>query len=211
MKKKGMIHFEKEKKFYEKTKFELIGLAKLNNFIHYGKICKKCNKNPIKGILYKCCECKDYYLCEKCEEINFLYGNHPHNFIKIRKNSSSYEIDTNNMKIINKNKINNNQNDYPLLEFENKEIFELKEQLNKINIKNNNKFQLSIQSNLKLYIKGKNEIKNNKNKQSILNIQSNIINIIINGKKKINIKKSEKKKDENKLFKMNILKLYQIK
>ena len=193
--------FEKEKKFYEKTKYELIGLAKLNNFVHHGKICNKCYKNPIKGILYKCCVCNDYNLCEKCEEINFLYGNHPHHFIKIRKKLLNNEIDSNNMKIINKNKINNNQNDYPLLEFENKEIFELKEQLNKINIKNNNKFQLSIQSNLKLYIKGKNEIKNNKNKQSILNIQSNIINIIINGKKKINIKKSEKKKDENKLFK----------
>ena len=159
--KKRNDDFEKKKKFYEKTKSELIGLAKLNNLVHYGKICKKCNKNPIKGILYKCCKCDDFNLCEKCEEINFLYGNHPHHFIKIRKEFSNYEIDSNNMEIIKKNKINNNQNDYQLLEFEDKELFELKEKLNKINIKNNNKYQLFVQSNSSLCIKGKNKIDNN--------------------------------------------------
>ena len=60
--------------------------------IHKNKICKKCEK-PIKGILYKCCECEEYYLCEKCEEMNYIDKLHPHYFIKIRKNKIKHNID----------------------------------------------------------------------------------------------------------------------
>ena len=180
--------FEKEKHFYEKTKFELIGLAKLNNYIHYGKICKECNNNPIKGILYQCYECKDYYLCEKCEAINFLYGNHPHNFIKIRKESSSYEIESNKMEIIKKKRKNNYQNDSELLEFENKDVIKLKEQLNKINLDKNKKYQFENVCNFK--IKGKKIINNNnilileKKKYKDKIIENEHFGIVANNEKK---------------------------
>ena len=39
---------------------------------------------PITGLRYKCSICKDYNLCNICEEINSEINTHPHNFIKIR-------------------------------------------------------------------------------------------------------------------------------
>ena len=67
---------------------------------------KKCGDFPIKGILYECSKCKGYYLCEKCEEINYIDKKHPHNFIKIRKEKKKYEIgEKKNVKINQKNKI----------------------------------------------------------------------------------------------------------
>ena len=84
---------DKRKQEYEKIKKEnndaithLEELVDSNNIKHYNKTCKKCNKSPIKGILYKCSECNiDYYLCEKCELKNYIDKEHPHDFIKIRK------------------------------------------------------------------------------------------------------------------------------
>ena len=79
--------------------------------IHKNKICKKC-ENPIKGILYKSCECEEYYLCEKCEEMNYIDKLHPHYFIKIRKNKIKYNINEikNDINSINLNKHNRTQN-----------------------------------------------------------------------------------------------------
>jgi hypothetical protein len=85
LEKQRLMEFKKLNDDNEKIKFELLTICKLNGKKHLNIICKRCRKNPIEGILYKCCECvDDYYLCEKCEEWNFIYKKHEHNFIKIR-------------------------------------------------------------------------------------------------------------------------------
>ena len=57
------------------------------NFEHKGIQCEKCFQEPIIGIRYKCLECENYNLCQKCEEENSIESFHDkdHNFIKIRK------------------------------------------------------------------------------------------------------------------------------
>jgi hypothetical protein len=103
--------FKEKEKENNELKKELYSICELNNMIHKNKICKKC-ENPIKGILYKCCECEEYYLCEKCEEMNYIDKLHPHYFIKIRKNKIKYNIDEkkNDINSINLNKHNRSQN-----------------------------------------------------------------------------------------------------
>ena len=59
-------------------------VGKLNNYAHLGIKCKKCFEEPIIGYRYKCCKCKNYNLCQKCEEKNEISEEHPHYFIKIR-------------------------------------------------------------------------------------------------------------------------------
>lgn len=51
---------------------------------HHGIKCNKCGKNPIIGYRYKCSICKNYNLCENCEEKNYETEEHSHNFIKMR-------------------------------------------------------------------------------------------------------------------------------
>ncbi len=92
--KNELYELEKKRndKFKEKEnennilKNDLLLISESNNIIHKDIICRKCGVNPIKGILYKCSDCGEYYLCEKCEEINYIDKLHPHYFIKIRKN-----------------------------------------------------------------------------------------------------------------------------
>ena len=50
------------------------------NKVHHGVICSQCKENVV-GIRYKCYVCKDYDLCEKCEEI--IKEKHGHPMIKI--------------------------------------------------------------------------------------------------------------------------------
>ena len=52
--------------------------------VHKGIVCKKCGMNPIIGYRYKCSICKDFNLCEKCEEKNYETQEHKHDFIKMR-------------------------------------------------------------------------------------------------------------------------------
>jgi len=54
-----------------------------NKEIHSTVTCDKCGTFPIVGIRYKCMECPNYDLCEKCEESKYL--EHEHNFLKVRK------------------------------------------------------------------------------------------------------------------------------
>ena len=51
---------------------------------HPGIKCNRCGMLPITGLRYECSICKDYNLCNICEEINSKIKTHPHNFIKIR-------------------------------------------------------------------------------------------------------------------------------
>ena len=39
-----------------------------NSYIHENYVCDFCNASPIKGIRYHCLECKNFDLCENCEE-----------------------------------------------------------------------------------------------------------------------------------------------
>ena len=79
------FEFKKKNEEYEKLKFDFFKIINSTQK-SFNKKCKKCGES-IKGILYECSKCEGYYLCEKCEEINYLDKNHSHNFIKIRKNN----------------------------------------------------------------------------------------------------------------------------
>ena len=59
------------------------------NTVHLGIKCNQCFKIPIEGYRYQCSQCKDYNLCQKCEEKNAVSETHPHDFIKIRKQQNN--------------------------------------------------------------------------------------------------------------------------
>jgi hypothetical protein len=99
------------------------------NTVHNGIKCEHCFEEPIVGYRYKCSQCPDYNLCQKCEEKNSINGSHPHDFIKIRKEENNdkntiikqrfnqkkeiYDDDDDDFNIINggdDNNINNNKN-----------------------------------------------------------------------------------------------------
>ena len=52
--------------------------------VHLGIKCNKYGICPIIGYRFKCPICKDYNLCQNCEELNSETGEHPHDFIKMR-------------------------------------------------------------------------------------------------------------------------------
>ena len=64
-------------------KYNEINLS-LGQGIHFGVKCDKCGMFPIIGYRYKCPVCKNYDLCQNCEEINSQTGEHPHELIKLR-------------------------------------------------------------------------------------------------------------------------------
>ena len=112
-----------EKKYQEEFNQKILQISNLMlqsqinknkcNTIHYGIKCAKCLKNPIVGFRYKCSICNNYDLCEECEEKNCQTEEHPHSFIKIRKNESNHIIEKNQIKEINNfntNIINNEIN-----------------------------------------------------------------------------------------------------
>ena len=67
--------------------------------IHNNITCNECNISPIVGYRYKCLECENYNLCEKCEKI----VEHEHNFIKYvneeNDNKYSYECLSNKLNV----------------------------------------------------------------------------------------------------------------
>ena len=106
-----------EQRAQESIKFSQIIISnknqKENNNIHISKCitvhtnikCQNCNKNPIVGFRYKCSVCKNYNLCEECEEKNEESQEHPHDFIKIRNEEKEKEKEN---IIKDNNKDNNN-------------------------------------------------------------------------------------------------------
>ena len=85
---------EKEKEMEERMSqmSMMINQSKMPNFKgpdyeHKNIKCEKCLTQPIIGVRYKCSQCDNYNLCEKCEEENNEQSFHDeeHNFIKIRK------------------------------------------------------------------------------------------------------------------------------
>ena len=69
-------------KIQQKTKINKVNPT--NNYIHKNYECDICKMHPIKGIRYHCLECKDYDICEKCEE----KFNHPHPLYKVKNDKS---------------------------------------------------------------------------------------------------------------------------
>ena len=110
---KKKIEFEELNKKYN----QILNLKKeekkefsKNKEIHNNIKCEKCFQEPIIGNRYKCSVCNNYNLCEECEEKNSISDDHPHDFIKIRKNQK------NNMKVtILNNNINNFNDDDNIL------------------------------------------------------------------------------------------------
>jgi len=103
---------EKYEKEFEKKKEELEKNINNNNneinksickTIHQGIKCQMCHKMPIVGFRYKCSQCKDYNLCQDCEEKNSIKDEHPHDFIKLRKEqpNNNNKDDDNNINNIN--------------------------------------------------------------------------------------------------------------
>ena len=91
--------------------------VKKYKIVQEGITCNNCFKSPIIGYRYKCITCKEYNLCENCEEENNTKNNfHSHLFIKIRNqeqiinnfvNLKQFQ-GNNNFNINVKNNINNN-------------------------------------------------------------------------------------------------------
>ena len=93
----------------EKKEDNIIPKCKIE---HKGIKCKKCFQEPIIGYRYKCSVCNNYNLCEKCEEENSKTEEHPHDFIKIRKEkNNNIEISEimDNSKITQENNIKENK------------------------------------------------------------------------------------------------------
>ena len=81
-----------------------------NKTLHQNIKCEKCFICPIEGDRYKCSQCKDYNLCQDCEEKNGISGEHPHDFIRMRSSKTLVTI-INKPKdgIFDKKKINNQE------------------------------------------------------------------------------------------------------
>lgn len=60
--------------------------------VHEYVICDGCGANPISGTRYKCYECPDFDLCEKCQFDDTLDHDESHPFIKIEKPHTPAEI-----------------------------------------------------------------------------------------------------------------------
>jgi len=71
---KAFIKKIEEKEFRERNK----------DYIHVGTTCKGCGKKDIAFGIYKCLWCKDFYLCEKCFDMNIFHSEHFYFFTKCR-------------------------------------------------------------------------------------------------------------------------------
>ncbi len=153
-------NIQKKKEKYEKLKLDFFKIIHSTQQ-SFNKKCLKCGVFPIKGILYECSECKGYFLCEKCEEKNYIDKIHQHNFIKIRKNISKYEIvetkTKTNLKIIIED---NEQNPKELFQkkIQNKNNFTSNSEQQNIEINNEYNYNITENKDITLYKSHKTEI-----------------------------------------------------
>ena len=104
--KEKLDKLEKKKK-PEKNENDIVD-KKIKN-VYNGIKCEKCFKEPIIGIRYKCSECNNYYLCAGCQQKSTETKDHPHKFIKFRKEEDEKKP-LFNESLPNKNLIQLNQN-----------------------------------------------------------------------------------------------------
>ena len=101
---------KRENDYNEMSKIMLSGMQKEGGEIvlshisatHHGIKCNICGANPIIGYRYKCTICKNYNLCQMCEEKNSETQEHKHNFIKMRAEEKKNE--KNEVKKVDENK-----------------------------------------------------------------------------------------------------------
>ena len=103
---KSKLDIKKYKEIEEKYNNQMSQMIlKQEKYEHKDIKCEKCLMDPIIGIRYKCLECEDYNLCEKCEEENSNNNFHDieHNFIIIRKTKENkiYSYDCSNILFLN--------------------------------------------------------------------------------------------------------------
>ena len=180
----------KNLKIWNMSKVMLSGIQKEGGEIlisnikatHHGIKCNKCGVNPIVGYRYKCPICKNFNLCQMCEEKNSETQEHKHNFIKMRaeeKKNEVKKVDENKNKPKGKEKEKEKEKkvkidyQYELLNFEEiikpKEVEEEVESVSfKIFLKNNvnlpwpdKQTKLIVDKDSELKIKGNKEIELN--------------------------------------------------
>ncbi len=81
--------------------------------IHSGIKCNLCEKKPIIGIRYKCSICKDFNLCEECEEKNYRKKIHIHDLIKLRDIEKEKDKNTTKYNNLKKELLINNKQETP--------------------------------------------------------------------------------------------------
>ena len=171
-----------------------------NNTVHLGIKCQRCFINPIIGIRYKCTECDNYNLCEKCEKENSETNEHPHLFIKYNKKEEPQKKEKNNNKIninnFESNKINN------FIENNNKKSNNDSNNNSNNNIINNNNNNSNNNSNNNINNISNNNSNNNSNINNNTNNNSN--NIKNNKYNNNNIIKSSPFIDKNQNQNQNI-------
>ena len=97
-----------------------------------------CFQEPIIGYRYKCSVCNNYNICEKCEEVNLQTEEHPHDFIKIKKqNNNNKDNNEINEKDNKKNHKNDNQKYNQKDDKKDKQKNDKKEEKKENDLKNN--------------------------------------------------------------------------
>ena len=85
----------------ENIQLSMLNKDSLSLAVHNGIKCNECNCPEIVGPRFKCLNCNDYNLCQKCEEET--EHNIDHIFIKIYQNNSDSQVDYDSINIKYKN------------------------------------------------------------------------------------------------------------
>ena len=83
--KKGMRHWTSGQR--NRSKSPTRSTDSSEDVVHKGITCDGCDKDPIKGIRFKCSTCADYDLCEKCMSKGYHSEYDDHHFRIIRNAS----------------------------------------------------------------------------------------------------------------------------
>ena len=149
---------KKEKKEIEKNKIELPSCKT----VHTNIKCNICFMSPIIGYRYKCKQCSDYNLCQKCHEQNTETMQHQHFFYRIKtKNENNMNSNNMNMNNMNINSIGSNNMNMNINNLGSNNIN------NNMNLNNNMNITNTSSNNINMF-------NNNMNNNANNNIQQNI-------------------------------------
>jgi hypothetical protein len=155
---KEIEKLKKEKKEIEKNKIELPSCKT----VHTNIKCNICFMSPIIGYRYKCKQCSDYNLCQKCHEQNTETMQHQHFFYRIKtKNENNMNSNNMNMNNMNINSIGSNNMNMNINNLGSNNIN------NNMNLNNNMNITNMNSNNINMF-------NNNMNNNANNNIQQNI-------------------------------------